>query len=428
MLSGSRRTPQGIFYGWWIVLAGFLGNFLSGGFFFHVSGVYMVVLEQQFGWGKTVLSGAFSLSRIEGGLLGPISGFFIDRIGPRKVMLVGVVLFGLGLVLTSRITAPIHFYGSFLLITLGSSLSGFLVSITAINSWFHRRRALALGLATTGMGMGGVIAVPTVVWSLSTFGWRPTLFALGCFVWLVGIPLALVMRQAPEKYGLLPDGDSPIKDEQLSGTDSDGHPFGGVWGLTSRQALRTRAFWLIAIGHAAVLLLISGLIVHQVAFLEQQLSFSRSTAANIVVLIVGVMVVGQILGGIIAERIDKRLIVCVCMLGHGVALVILLLANDLPQVLVFAVIHGLAWGIRSTALIALRSDYFGRGAYATITGFNNLVTSVAHIAGPLVAGVVAEVYGTYEPAFYGMAVVVMVASVLFLFVPSPSTSQFLNSR
>lgn len=396
-----------------------MANFSTGGLFFHSFGAYLVALEQQFGWSKTLLSGAFSLARIEGGLLGPITGILIDKFGPRWVMGIGFFLFGLGFVLASRITSPLEFYIAFIFVAVGSSFGGFLVSITTINNWFRRRRASAMGIAGVGMGVGGVF-VPVVVWALSTFGWRTTVLGLGIIIWALGLPMSRLLRRRPEEYGLLPDGQPSDDGEGAALGESPVPQPATAEDFTARQALRTRAFWFLAIGHTAAIFVVSAMTVHQIAFMEQDLGFSRIAAANVVMVLTICMIFGQLSVGLVGDRVDKRLVMTGAMLAHAVGLLLLVTASSLGQAMAYAAIHGLAWGSRGIIINAIRGDYFGRRAFGTISGYNNLITSTGHVVGPLMAAVIADRLGSYDLAFYILAASVAASSLLFLTLKRPT--------
>ena len=195
------------FYGWWIVAAGFGLEMLIGGLVFHAYGAYVVLLREEFGWSKTLFSAAFSMARAESGLLGPVQGWLTDRFGPRALIRAGMVIFASGLMLFSQITSPVTFFLTFFMMALGSSLGGYLPIGVAVVRWFRRRRAFALSISATGMGVGRLLT-PLVVVALTRLGWRWTAFLSGLFVLAVGLPLAQLVRDHPERHGLLPDGDT----------------------------------------------------------------------------------------------------------------------------------------------------------------------------------------------------------------------------
>ncbi len=201
--------PEGrIFYGWWVVVGAFLIQGLSGALLFQSFGAYVVHLRREFGWSFKAIAGAFSLSRVESGMLGPLQGWMIDRFGARTILRFGLVIFAAGFFLFSRIDALWQFYGVYLLLSVGASLGGFLTVNTALANWFDRRRATAMGLSSTGWGVAGLL-VPLVAVSLGTIGWRDTAIWSGVLVLGVGIPLSGLIRHAPEPYGYLPDGRGP---------------------------------------------------------------------------------------------------------------------------------------------------------------------------------------------------------------------------
>ena len=200
------RLRDRVFYGWWIVAAGFGLEALIGALVFHAYGAYVVLLREEFGWSKTMLSAAFSMARAESGILGPVQGWLTDRFGPRALIRVGMVIFGVGFLLFSQFTSPLGFFATFFLMALGSSLGGYLPISVAIVSWFRRRRALALSISSMGMAVGGFLT-QLVALSLTRYGWRWTAAASGVLILLLGLPIAQLVRHRPEPYGLRPDGD-----------------------------------------------------------------------------------------------------------------------------------------------------------------------------------------------------------------------------
>jgi MFS family permease len=194
-----RAWAGRIFYGWWIVAAGFGLEVLIGALMFHAYGAYLVLLREEFGWSKTLLAAAFSMARMESGILGPIQGWLTDRLGPQVLIRAGMIIFGVGFLLFSQISSPVGFFLAFFIMAIGASLGGYLPIGVAIVNWFHRRRALALSLSATGMAVGGFLT-PLVVLALTRIGWRWTAFASGVVVLLVGLRLAQLVRHHPEPH------------------------------------------------------------------------------------------------------------------------------------------------------------------------------------------------------------------------------------
>ena len=390
----SRR----IYYGWWIVLAGVFINLLSGGLLFHGFSAYILPLQQEFGWSRTVISGAFSMARLESGILGPLQGWLIDRYGPRPMMLLGNSLFGVGFILLSRMDSIPTFYLSFGLLALGASLGGFMPIAATITNWFARKRATALGIVMAGMGIGGML-VPTVVWSLSAYGWRPTAFMSGLLILAIGLPASLLVRHQPEAYGYLPDGASGQGDTTQSDAQGVAETRDAEPQFSTRQALHTPAFWLLSTTHGAALLIVGTVLLHQIPHMVEGMGLAEEDAAFIVSLMMIFTISGQLVGGYVGDHINKRLGIFACMWMHTLAIVVFTYATSTTGAVVFAVLHGTAWGVRAPLINSLRADYFGRTSFATISGFASLVVMFGMTLGPLFAGFMRDLNGDYKTAF-----------------------------
>ena len=407
-----------MFYGWWIVSAGFGLETLIGGLMFHAYGAYLVLLREEFGWSKTMLSAAFAMARAESGILGPVQGWLTDRFGPRVLIRVGMTIFSLGFILFSQIQGPVTFFLTFFLMALGSSLGGYLPIGVAIVAWFRRRRALALSLSASCMAVGGLLT-PLVVLAMSRFGWRTTALVSGLLAIAAGLPLAQLVRRRPEAYGLTPDGDPPRAAEP----GGPARPALGQRDFTAREAMATRAFWYISIGHSAALFVVSAVMVHMVVHVTERLGYSLPQAASVVALMTVMQGIGQVSGGWLGDRFSKRRIAAGCMLGHAAGLLVLAFASAFWMVLAFAVLHGLGWGMRGPLMSAIRADYFGSAAFGTITGLSSMVLMVGMMGGPLVAGILADRTGSYGLGFSVLAALAAVGSVFFLRASRPTLAR-----
>ena len=403
----TEKTPR-IFYGWWIVASGFLINSANAGLVFHSFGAYVVLLEDEFGWNRTAFAIAFALQRIESGLLGPIEGWAIDRFGPRRVMITGILIFACGFFALSQVNSIATFYAAFLIISLGSSLSAFLPVTVAVVNWFNRRRALAIALLSMGFAAGGLLH-PGVVALLEALGWRAMANVSGISILVIGLPLSMLVRHRPEDYGMEPDGEAIKPSEEAPEVE-----------FTARQALRTRAFWFIALGHGASLLVMGAVMVHFVAHAEE-LGYSLSTAANLIMGMTIAMIFGQvIIGGVLGDRINKRLTIIIALAGHSVALLLLAYSTHMWMMIGFIVINGLAMGTRGPLIQAMRADYFGRQNFGKILGFSSLIMTSGMIVGPVVAGISYDTTGSYVIGFTLLAAFASLGSVFFMFATKPS--------
>src|SRR5258706_6154402 len=209
-----------IFYGWKMVAAATGMQFLQAGLMMQAFGAYVAVLSEELGWSKTALSGAAALHQMEVAILGPVLGWMLDRFGPRRFVRIGVVMFGVGLMLFSQVETLPAFYGAFIVIALGVGFCGFFPLNVAIIHWFERWRARAISSMSIGLALGGII-VPLVAWSMEVWGWRATAFASGVIVIVAGSWLAAMIYNPPSGRGETVDGvveERPSQLEYLSPT------------------------------------------------------------------------------------------------------------------------------------------------------------------------------------------------------------------
>lgn len=180
------HRARGVFYGWWLVgISSFIRT--SSIPLFHAMGLWFVALEAQFGWNRTQLSLAFAFTRVESGLLGPIEGYLTDRVGTRRLVLIGLLIMGAGFLLFGQVNHLWVFYLAFLVMALGQGLSGWLPITTMLNNWFVRRRSSAMGWSNSGSRLGGLLLIPLLAWAIDPdygyLGWALTASILGIFFW-----------------------------------------------------------------------------------------------------------------------------------------------------------------------------------------------------------------------------------------------------
>jgi len=408
---GKALRPQGrVFFGWYIVASAAGLQLLSGLLWMQSYGAYVVLLQEDFGWSKTMVAGAFALARVESGVLGPLQGWLVDRFGPKIILTIGILLFGIGFISFSSINSLLGFYLSFAFIAVGSSLGGFATVMVSIVNWFQQHRSKAIAVSQIGYSLGGV-AVPLLVICLEAIGWRMTAFYSGLVVLLVGLPLAQLVRHRPADYGQIADGQyvvSTTATSQLQGVD-----------FSARQAMATPAFWLVSVGHASALLCVSVVMVHLVPHLSQGLGFTLTEAALVVALLTGFQMFGQIVGGYLGDRFNKRWLCIACMVVHALALLELAYATEVSEVILFAIMHGLAWGVRGPLMVAIRADYFGPSAFGTIMGFSSLILMFGMSGGPIIAGYMADLYGDYKIGLVSIACAAFLGSFCFVAARKP---------
>ena len=190
--------------------------------------------------------------------------------------------------------------------------------------------------------------------------------------------------------------------------------------FTWQEAMRTRAFWLISVGHALSLLVIGAVMVHFVSYISDSLGYSLSQAANLLLVITVATVIGMLVGGYLGDRMPMRHILAVAMIGHMVSLLVLTLWATIEGAITFSIIHGLAFGARGPLTMAIRAEYFGRAAFGTVMGFSSLIILLGMVFGPIIAGLSYDITGSYQTGFIGLALVGGLGSIAFVFSTRPA--------
>jgi sugar phosphate permease len=396
-----------VFPGWWVLTGAVTVQLLPAGLMLSAYGAYVVVMQAEFGWSATAFAAAFSLQQVATGLLGPLHGWLLQRFGPVRIIRVGMLFFAGGMVLLSQVGSYTGFVLALILAAIGSSLGGFLSTNTVAVNWFERRRSMSLALIQTGISAGGLM-VPLIVWSLQTNGWRLTAMISGLLVLVVGLPLSRLIRDRPEDLGLTPDGEPPQRSRRA------------VPQFSAAEALRTRAFWLLAAGHALALAVVFAVLAHLVVFLNDEVGLSLEVAGYLFTLMTVVTIIGQLVGGLLADRFNKRIIAGGAMIGHAAGLAVLALGASLPATIGFGLLHGFAWGLRGPVMQALRADLFGPRAFAQIMGLTSPLLTIGMFSGPLIVGVLVDRSGSHAPGFLVVAALAALGSTFFFLVRPPA--------
>lgn len=405
---------------------GFLINAFGVGTFFYGFSTFFTPMIAEFGWSRTVMSGVFSLSRLEGGIEGPIAGWFTDKYGARRMMLIGITVAGIGFIALRMVNSPVSLYLIFgILLSLGFNMGYTHATSAAVAKWFIRKRGRALSFLISGNGIGGAIFVPLIAWLIVQFGWRAATIVIGVATLLIPLPLTLLVRSTPEEMGLVPDGQPDTKgklpaeaEQRLSGASAGGTIPEDV-DLSVREAMRTRAFWIYVASMVFRSCILSSIVVHQIPHLTD-IGIPYQEASAVLGLMVLMSVPGRFIFGWLGDRFNKKVLLFLLCLLQGVGVYIFINATTTALLYLFVVIYGLGYGGVIPLTLALRADLFGRRNYATIAGITMAITMVGTVAGPVLAGYLFDTTQSYSLAFYIFMVMIIISGVLFLLIPQPS--------
>ncbi len=407
-----RSLPRTRFYyGWVIVAVAFITHALTVGGVFYSFGVFFVPLIEDFGWSRARLAAGFSLVSLAGAIYAPVVGKAVDRFGSRPVQLFGAAAMALAFLLLSRITSLLQYYLLMgLLLSAGSVSLGLIPSNTAVAKWFLRRRGRALGLATAGISMGGVIFVPLTHHLISTIGWRATFRVLGFLVFAVGAgTVGLFMKGPPAQLPaeeLGKSGDGAELELELARS------------VTVSEAVRDRNFWLITAAFSLTVMGLSAILLHQIPLLTD-LGVDPERASLALSSTAGVGVIGKLGFGYLLDRFDQRRVILACFLAQAAGLLLLPHSASPCILFLYVLVYGYAMGGNATLQATIIGRCFGRLNYGAIAGRMNPFVVTAQAAAVPLVGLIRDRSGSYMPAVWLIFCLTLLAAICITLVRLP---------
>ena len=394
-------AKPGFFYGYIVVTASFLIMMVVVGIY-NAVGVFFTPLLTEFGWSRAMTSGAVSLSMIIFGLLGIVMGRLTDRFGPRVVLSLCGFLFGLGLVLMSRISAVWQLYLVYG-IMIGTGRSGTWVPLlSTVARWFSERRSLMTGIVLTGVVGGGLIIPPVATQLILAYGWRASYLILGSIVLIIIILLAQFLKRDPAQIGQVPYSRNKAEKQGLK-LETEAFSF--------REAVYTRQFWLVFSVAICMGFGVFATLVHIVPH-AIDLGISATSAANILVSLSGASIVGRVVLGGAGDRIGNRQVLIIGFVLMSAALFWLAAAKEVGGIYLIAAIFGFGMGGCAVAQSPLVAGFFGLSSHGLIYGVISLGFSIGASIGSFIAGYIFDVTGSYQLAFLISAAIGILGLVL----------------
>ncbi|MCX8126503.1 MAG: MFS transporter [Dehalococcoidia bacterium] len=401
-----------IFYGWWIVFAALAINILNGGTAIYGLTLFIRPVIDDFGWSYLEVSSAIALTSVLIGVLSPVIGGLVDRFGSRKVVIISSLVVGVSFVILGFTNSILVFYLAFAIMAAGAGGIGTISLQAVIGNWFRRRMGLAMGIVSTGVGLGGLL-LPVIAWLILTWDWRTASFVIGIGICVVMPSLATVLRQRPEDCGLYPDGDrSSLQPHTAAAGRGMKRPTDGV---SAGKALRTNTFWLLTIAYSIYFMGLNAVILHIAPFL-QSVNLEPSTAAVLATVLAVISNVGRVGYGFLGDLIPRKYAFAGTLLSQSLGLVVVLFAPSSWALGLFIFLYGTGYGGSVALSSAMTREYFGGVAFGAIQGWFFAGTTLAGIIGPIFAGWVFDTYQSYNVAWlvFAVANACGIASVIVL--------------
>ncbi len=399
------NTKPNFFYGYIIVLAGFIIMMIAWGAF-YTFGIFFKPLLTEFGWTRAIISGAFSLCSILLGILAIVIGRLSDRFGPRLVVTVCGFLLGLGYLLMSQVSTIWQLY-LFYGVIIGVGMGGAFVPLAStIARWFVKRRGTMTGIASAGIAAGIMIMPPVANWLISSYNWRTSYIIIGITVSVFIVGLAQFLKRDPGQIGEVPYGEDEVKTESLNRLTR---------GFSLREALYTRPLWLLLAAYLFYGFWLNSIMVHIVPH-ATELGISATSAANILAIIGGVSFVGRIIMGGASDRMGNRLVFAISFAVVSIALFWLQLAREAWMLYLFAAIIAFGYSGCAALISPIVAELFGLRSHGVLLGITNFAYASGGAVGPIVVGLIFDITGSYQSAFLVSAVVSVIGLIITLFL------------
>jgi len=397
--SPAGRRPI-VFYGWIVIAIGFITLSIALGIWYSYA-VFFLSIVNEFGWDRALASSIFSIFLICHALTGLLSGYLQDRYGPRIVIPVGTCILAFALILTSRSNNLWHFYVTYGVLAGASvSLMGFTSHSAFLPNWFERKRGLAVGIATSGIGFGMLVIVPMAERAIALYGWRTAYLLLAGIALLIVGPLnAIFSRRSPAELNLHPDGDH--SEMQAGRTRSfmimkiiDVDWANRDW--TLRKAVQTRRFWFLAATFFCLSYAYQGTLLHSISAMVDS-GLGRRTAAGYFGLLGIAGSVGKILFGSLSDRFGRERSNTVGVITAVLGIFFLIHSNPANSFLplVFALLFGLGYGAAAPLMPSLSADIFLGRSFGLIFAMISIGSGAGGSLGSLLTGLLRDISGGY---------------------------------
>jgi MFS family permease len=386
--------------------------------------VFLVAFLDEFHWSRASVAGVQSVSFIVYTFSAPLVGALIDKYGPRKVVLPGIVVLCIGLFFSAFVKSLFHLYLIYgMLVAFGVTFISIIVYSTILSHWFQVRRGLASGIAVSGMGVGTFALVPLTQYLISVAGWRTAFMILGGAVFVLLFPLtAIFLRHKPAELGLNVDGITEL-DGDVNSLQRRVEIVDPVWAKKDwklSEAVREGRFWAVLAYSFLIIIPIYVLLIHGVKLLIDR-GFGKMDAAFMLALAGISSSVFKIFWGWLSDRIGREITFTLGALAMALGVFALLLLEGgapLWYAYLFVLLFGCGWGVTATTFMSVAADLFQGKSFGLIYGINEAVIGLGSALGPWLGGFVFDRTGTYRIALL-IAIGASLASCPFLWMAAP---------
>jgi sugar phosphate permease len=383
--------------------------------------LYYDFMVRELGWSRTMVTSGNAISKlVVGPLFGFAAGWIVDRFGPRRLMMAGILMAGGALIGLGATSLAGAFYVFYFFNALGYVCGGPLPCQVLVSRWFDKTRGKVMGIAYLGIGVGGAIVPLLAAWMTAHVGWRMSLQLLGGLVVLFALPLAYFVRENP-------GDDAPLKPSRSeSGNASRAtaaprlQPTVSISGI-----LRTPAFYLLAIGSMCSIAAVGGTNQHLKLFLSLDRGYSQADAAGIISLVLTISIVGRLLMGWLADRMPRKhvMLLIYVLVAAAIPLLLVRAAPGAAPMYVFAGVFGLGLGGEYLIIPLMAGELFGISVLGRVMGIVLTADGVAEATAPMLVGYMRDRTGSYNTGFFVLVTIALVGAAAIALLPRARRAQ-----
>jgi MFS transporter, OFA family, oxalate/formate antiporter len=408
------------FYGYRIIAAAFVSQFVATGIFSYVLGPFMLPMIEELGWTRAEFTLSRSLGQLVMGLTGFLIGSYVDRFGPRPLMLIGTTILVIALALHSQVTQIWQWlFLNGVVATIGGALLGNLVVNVTLAKWFVEKRGQAVSWAAMGVSFAGVLLTPAVTVSIDLLDWRTSWLLLALMSAVLVYPVALIMRRMPEDHGWHPDGKSDVQVAQGQAVKAAAD---FARSLTRRQALRTSAFYLLVLAFGLFTINIVVMLLQTVPYLSDA-GFSRTQAAYAITVASIPAMLSKPIWGYFIDRLAAKPLAALGALMTGLALfAIVYSVNNGSLIWIYAayVLLGLGWGGMIPLTEVIWGSYFGRRHLGAVRSAALPFSLLLGAGAPLAVSWHHDISGSYTDGLLVVATLNVLSGLMLQLIPAPA--------
>ncbi len=417
--TGAAVETRRIYFGYWLIGAAFVAQFVSVGSQNYVVGAFLKPMTDDLGWTRAEYTYARTVAQVIMAFTGFFIGAHVDRHGGRRLMLMGIAILSSSLFALSFVQELWHWIVlNGLIMTAGAAMIGNLVVNVTLSKWFVEKRGLAVALASMGVSTAGVVLTPAMTRVIDEFGWRDGWRFMGVGAAVLIVPVALMMRRAPEDYGLFPDGKSPV---QVAAGGGQKASLDFASSLTRSEALRTFAFYMLVLAFGMFGLTIGVMLLHTIPFMTDA-GYSRSTAAFMITLASIPALVSKPFWGLLMDKTDPKRLASISAFVTGLSILLITSSvrsgTDAGAYAGFLLL-GFGWGGMIPLQELIWATFFGRRYLGSVRSAGLPFSLFLGAGAPLLVSEYVDRVGDYDGAFFAIAASNIAAAVLLLFLRKP---------